>query len=414
MPQLRTALLLKLALMAAAMCQTPRFPLVSLQVTDPGRYTATQIQQAAGLKLEQLVEPADFEMARRRLLDSGHFETVGYRYRPAAGGRGYELTFEVKPVAQAYPVRFARLTKPAEQLAALLRAADPLFAEKIPATEALLKRYGAVLEAAVGEKVIAKVTAEGPDDLKIVFEPARPAPSVAEVQFTGNQVLPATALQNAIAGAAIGSVWDESRFRQLLEANVLPLYEARGRIRAAFARITAEPVRDVNGVRVTVEVVEGEAYTLGEISVETEAAPASQLLKAAKLTTGDLANFEEIKAGLERMCALIRRNGYLQAAATSDRHIDDAKKVVNLTVLIDPGPRFVFGKLHLVGLDILSEPVIRRMWGLKEGQPFNPEYPDYFLQRIREEGVFENLGKTRSEMKLDEKALRADVTLYFR
>jgi hypothetical protein len=67
-----------------------------------------------------------------------------------------------------------------------------------------------------------------------------------------------------------------------------------------------------------------------------------------------------------------------------------------------------------VGLDILTGPVIRKMWGLKEGQPFNPEYPDYFLNRVREDGVFDNLGKTRSEVKIDDKALAAEVTLYFR
>ena len=82
-------------------------------------------------------------------------------------------------------------------------------------------------------------------------------------------------------------------------------------------------------------------------------------------------------------------------------------------ITIEPGKRFVYGTLDIKGLDILSEPVIRKMWTPKVGQPFNPEYPDFFLSRIREEGMFDNLGKTKSEVKLDDTSGTADVTLYF-
>ena len=54
-----------------------------------------------------------------------------------------------------------------------------------------------------------------------------------------------------------------------------------------------------------------------------------------------------------------------------------------------------------------------RMWTLKEGKPLNPDYPDYFLNRVKEEGVFEGLGKTSAEMKVDERLHAADVTLTF-
>ena len=54
------------------------------------------------------------------------------------------------------------------------------------------------------------------------------------------------------------------------------------------------------------------------------------------------------------------------------------------------------------------------MWTLKEGKPYNPDYPDYFLSRVREEGIFDNLGETHSEPKENEQAHTVDVTVYFK
>jgi outer membrane protein assembly factor BamA len=406
--------LLAFAIAGLAAGQPRVFPLVRLTVEGNRNLRAEQVVAASGLKLGQMVAQKEFDAARERLMESGFFETAGYKYGPSADKSGYEAVVIVAEVQQAYPVRFDRMAKTEAELRSALSKADPLFGEKIPGTEATLRRYAKLLEPLAGEPVIGRVVAEDTNDLRIVFQPARMPPSVAEVRFADNEAIQTTTLQNTIAGAAIGAVWREDRFRQILEASIRPLYEARGRVRVAFPKIVTEPVADVNGVRVTVHVAEGETYTLGEIAVDWEEGESKELLKAADLKQGDIANFDQIKAGLERMRARVRRNGYLKAEAVPERSIDDEKKTVSLKVQIHPGLRYVFSRLHIVGLDILTEPVIRKMWGLKEGQPFNPEYPDYFLNRVREDGVFDNLGKTRSEVKIDDKALAAEVTLYFR
>jgi outer membrane protein insertion porin family len=399
---------------AAAVCAQPRtFPIVSLTVTGNRIYKTEKILAVTGLKVGQPVVEKEFDAARDRLLACGYFESVGYQYKPSADGTGYNATFEVKEVEQSYPVKFDRLAKPEKELLAVLEKSDPLFGEKIPGTAPLLAKYAKVLEAAVGEKVVGKVMADGPGELRVVFQPAKLPPSIAEVRFLKNTVLPQNVLQRAISGSAVGAVWEEKRFRQILDASIRPLYEARGRLRIAFPKITVEPVQDVEGLRVSVEVEEGETYTLGEVTVDAQDADERSLLRAGNLKKGDLANFDDIKQGVERMRALVRRSGYLQAKADVERALDDEKKVVNLTVRIEHGPQYTFRKLNIVGLDILTEPAIRKMWGMKEGQPFNPDYPESFLNRIREEMVLDNLGKTKSEVKMDEKALTAEVTLYF-
>ena len=44
---------------------------------------------------------------------------------------------------------------------------------------------------------------------------------------------------------------------------------------------------------------------------------------------------------------------------------------------------------------------------------FNPDYPDVLLNRVREDGIFDHLGKTKAETKLDDMAHVAAVTLTF-
>jgi len=74
---------------------------------------------------------------------------------------------------------------------------------------------------------------------------------------------------------------------------------------------------------------------------------------------------------------------------------------------------YTMGKLEIVGLDLISEPVIRKMWALRPGNGFEPGYPDTFLNDVRSEGIFDNLGKTRAETNIDEKTHTVDVKLYF-
>ena len=53
------------------------------------------------------------------------------------------------------------------------------------------------------------------------------------------------------------------------------------------------------------------------------------------------------------------------------------------------------------------------MWGLENGKPYNGEYPELFLSRLREENLFENLGSTKAQVFPNEATQVVDVTLVF-
>jgi outer membrane protein assembly factor BamA len=240
-------------------------------------------------------------------------------------------------------------------------------------------------------------------------------PAVAEVAFEGNQAVPTSALQSAIAEVAVGLPYKEEAFRQCLDASIRPLYDARGRVRVAFTKLTVEKAKDVQGLAVKVTLVEGGTYDLGGVRIE--GAPhfeAARLLKTGKFKTGDLADFDEIGKGVDRIKKVLAHEGYVRNDVQIVRKIDDAKKTVSLTMYIDEGPQYLFGALRIEGLDLNGEAAIRKMWTHQDGTPYNPDYPDYFLKHVREEGIFDNLGETRAETKTDDKTHTVNVTLYFK
>jgi outer membrane protein assembly factor BamA len=397
-----------------------RWPIESLTVEGNRNYTKEQILAVAGLKVGQLAGQEEFEAARDRLVAAGVFETVGYKFAPGSGGTGYAASFQVVEVEPAYPIRFERLGVPDKDLTAWLRVKDPLFAPRLAATKQVLQRYTNWIQEYVTahggkDKVIAKVTPLTGEQFEIVFRPERSEPAVAEISFEGNQVIPSTALRNAISGVAVGTPYTEEHFRQLLDAAVRPLYDARGRIRVSFPKITVTNAPDVRGLSVKVTVDEGASYDLGTVRIEGAAGfKPADLLKTAQFKSGDLADFDTIGKGVDQIKKVLRHQGFMRNDIHVVRQIDDAKKTVDLVLQVTEGPQFTFGTLTVEGLDLNGEAAIRKMWNLKQGKPYNADYPDYFLARVREEGIFDNLGETRAETKIDERAHTVDVTLHFK
>jgi outer membrane protein assembly factor BamA len=217
-----------------------------------------------------------------------------------------------------------------------------------------------------------------------------------------------------MAGVAYGTPFTESGFRQLLDASIRPLYEAKGLLRVAFTKIVTEKDAKVQGLLVKVTVEEGERYNLSKVALAPNPATDANrdsLLKAAKFKLDTPADFLEIGAAAKRMTKVMQRNGFMRADANVERTINDKLKTVDLTITIHEGPQFTFGKLAIEGLDLHGEAAVKKLWGLKEGKPFDADYPDYFLGRIREDGLFDNLRKTKAVPHIDEANHVVDVTL---
>src|SRR5262245_66670145 len=91
-----------------------RWPIESLRVEGNRIFTPDQILAIAGLKVGQMAGRADFDAARDRLVSSGGFEKVSYKFVPGSKGEGFAATFQVDEIEQVYPVEFEELHVPSK------------------------------------------------------------------------------------------------------------------------------------------------------------------------------------------------------------------------------------------------------------------------------------------------------------
>ena len=97
----------------------------------------------------------------------------------------------------------------------------------------------------------------------------------------------------------------------------------------------------------------------------------------------------------------------MRVFARYDRKVRDEDREVDVVIEVRPGALYRFGKLTITGLDIEGEAAVKKRWIFALGDPFNGSYPNAFLKRIR--GMFDNLSKTDSKVRINEQEKTIDV-----
>jgi outer membrane protein assembly factor BamA len=394
------------------------WPLLKLDFEGLQFTTVDNVEAIAGLKPGQVVGRKDFDAARDRLVDSGVFQSVAYRYQPGPDGKSVVATFTLAEIQQRLPWAIEDLPVTAQELNTRAAKELPAFGPVIPVSEPYFDRVARIISAIGREKGVAEVVAArlqpgANDDLVIVFRPRNPPPQIAEVYFQGAKAVSPQLLQKAIAQVAVGAPYSESMFRIWLENQVRPLYDDAGLLRTQFGKIAVEPSKTATGVAITVEVTESAPYTLTHIEVRGTPLNDEQIMREGGFKTGEVVNFSKIGLGLLNITTLLKNNGYLRAAYKAARRLNDEKKSVELFIDYTPGPQYRMGRLQLVGLDVVSEPVVQKLFAMKRGDPFRNDYPEFFLNEIRARGVFDFLGKTKAETLIHDDTLTVDVKLTF-
>jgi len=395
------------------------FPVASITIEGNRLLDTSAILTASGLKRGEVVNPEAFDTVRDRLLATGYFETVSYRYKPSDKGE-YDVTFSVKELDTVYPIRVDALGATTDEIVAFLKTHDPLFTGKLPGARQVLDRTAREIEQFLSTRqqsvsVAGRVVAVMPGQFEINFTPARGLPAVSQVAFEGAKVIGARDLHNKIDEVAFGQPYTEDGFRLFLENQIRPLYEAQGYMHVTFPKITSAPAKQVQGVDVNITVDEGEQYKLSKVIVGGRMADDSErILKTANIPKMTVANFDQVKEGADRVRDSMRHDGYLDAKVTTESKRDDVAKTVEFIIMVETGPEYKMGKLTVLGLGLDGEAEIRKMWAVNGGAPFPQGYPDRFVARVKEEGIFDNLGEAKAEPKIDRTSHVVDVTLNFK
>lgn len=411
------ALLLAVGLAAWPSSAQNAFPLRAVEFEGDSQFEDGELLSVTRLVIGEPVVKADFDAALRRLSETGLFEGLSYRYSPQENG--YRLTVQLQELAELFPVRFDGFGVEDGELAALLAARLPLYNGLVPAGGPMVRMVVNALQgwwrSRGGEEEVAANLAPAVDGgLEMVVGPERQSSNIAFTRFSNTGEVDSFELQRVFNHAATGEPYSEARLLELLHYNARPAFTEQGYMAVKFCPCEARPDPDSLGLLIDVHVEPGDVYSFGELNWP-EPLPVSpdSLAKVNRIAPGQVAN---IKAAYDTMAGIseaVKRQGYMKAQATFEERIDHERRLVHLDIEIALGMQYRFSRLIVSGLDILSEPAVRKRWGMQSGEPFDVRYPAYFLDRVKADAMFENLRRTSWKIDVDEASGRVDVTLLF-
>ncbi len=165
-------------------------------------------------------------------------------------------------------------------------------------------------------------------------------------------------------------------------------------------------------VKVTIQ--DGPLFTFGNLRFLGKGVEEDEIRSALNFKPGQTFDAEKMDNFRLELIHKMKRRGLLDANVTNETQPDDSKKAVNVIYHVVAGEVYNFGKLDIRGLDATTQPVIEKLWGEKPGHPFNPEYPDFFLKKVKEQGLFDNLADITSDYTPDVASHTVTVHLYFK
>ena len=146
----------------------------------------------------------------------------------------------------------------------------------------------------------------------------------------------------------------------------------------AFAR-AAEAYRNRAPAPIEVEIEPGPLFTLRTVAVRDARGgapfdPQELPERIVGLSGGDPASSSDITAAQARMIDYFRSRSHPLAKVAALRPIvDHAAHVMDLTIIIDPGPRTSFGEVTITGPQGFPSSVVRSFIYIEPGDPYSPK-----------------------------------------
>jgi outer membrane protein assembly factor BamA len=384
------------------------YKLIALKVTGTARYTDQEILAASGLQIGENAADGDFKEAVQRLGNSGLFGGAVYSYSSSNAGTKLELQLTDIDRSKLVPTRFENFVWfTNDELQAALQRRVPLFKQLLPLTGNLPDRVEEALQAILSEK-----SYPGRVDYLREAQDQNGGPLTAieyrveeiSILVRGFEFPGATPEQSALlttaARRAIGGKYTRSGLAEVAKFDLLPVYLQRGYLKAAFgpseARVAPQPssgadaqnsteLRSELQVDAILPVTPGKVYSTSGVDWKGNSAiTTSQLSPLLHLPLGQPADAVRLLDDVKAVGKLYRSRGYMAVQIKPDVQFDDEKSTVHYELNVIESDLYKMGELEIVGLDTQAKAQMQAAWTLREGQPYNADYPSKFLADTRQ------------------------------
>lgn len=235
----------------------------------------------------------------------------------------------------------------------------------------------------------------------LIFEITEgPKTGVKSINFIGNEVFKDSKLRSEV-------VTRQSRFWRIFESNdnfdpdrmeydrelLRQFYTNKGFADFRVTSSIAELTPDQEDFYITFTVDEGPLFTFGEIEVETTLEKLSTNVLEAIVPTrsGNLYEADLIENAVEAITFAAGSSGYASVDVNPQIERNREDNTVNITFMVDEGPRVYVERLDIIGNTQTLDHVVRRELLLAEGDTFNRVLLDQSRNRIRGLGFFKDV-----------------------
>ncbi len=266
---------------------------------------------------------------------------------------------------------------------------------------------------------------------------------VVEVQFEGNTVFSDKKLRGAMKYVKEAGLMSRLRGQDILDRDKLEydlkqvdnymrskgyLQARHGepRVESVGPRRTGFPILPLpflsstdEGLRVTVPIIEGKLYRLGEMKIEGNSIFSENAIRGyIGLQKNDVANGEKIgKALYENLKKVYGSQGFIEyTAEPTPTFKDNPQKpdegIVDFVITIEEGKQFSLRRLEFIGNTFTRDNVLRREVLLNEGDIYNQNAWEYSVVKLNQLGYFDPIDKDKdADFKTNEEEATVDINL---
>ncbi len=214
--------------------------------------------------------------------------------------------------------------------------------------------------------------------------------------IVGNTVFKDQKLLNLLELAGTGAFGGRKEYsKQLFAADLEILksyYQDRGYINFTINSTQVSLTPDKQDVYITVNVTEGNKYTISKISLSGNLiATEDELRKLITFKKGDIFSRKEASLSRTNINDRLSEDGYAFANVNLSPTIDEKNKTVELTFFVDPGRRVYVNRINIYGNIKTKDEVIRREIRQMEGDWMSAKSIAQSKKRLNRLGFFDEI-----------------------
>ena len=318
-----------------------------------------------------------------------------------------------------------------------------------------IKKAEVVLRELLGEhgRQFAKVTPEyeriaSSNAVILVFKIEEgPKVKVGQIKFTGNHAFSDRKLIRAMHHdrpysiplyfteiPVLSKTYDRDKLNEDLEVGIRGLYQDNGFFKVLVNNPILENVDtdssklgiplpfvgkgEGKAVNITIPIEEGDRYRMGSLRIVSADPDKALSLKVDALKRifplhkGDLFATGKVRKALEDYGKAYGEFGFIDFTAEPETEIDDADKVINLTLKFNEEKQYYVRRIDFSGNTTTRDKVIRRELLIDEGQLFNKRAWELSILRLNQLDYFDKIEADKAaEIKRNTKEGTVDITL---